>query len=630
MVDLSYDQASRLYAVAGSAATRFLYDGGDIIGEYNGAGTLLRRYVHGPGIDEPLVCYNGGAGAAQSCTPADGGAGAKFWLHADARGSVIALSDASGNVVAKNTYDPYGEPDAGNTGLFQQAGGASHGSNCIGQAPPAANRRAAPIPRLGLTPPRFSSRIIRRGNSSSRGGRVMAFLERLKLRRGAGGEPAAASPFASPIAPKLKARITAFGQLFFPGHGARRLEPTAAPESVPPDPAKILFPVGASLDEESGGDGSLSGRLRYSAGAIMRRQSDLAGEAARVAEAVGARLGGAVSMTAWTMRFLIALAWGFFAAELAWARFTGSTAGIVGLGPVAADDIVPLIVVFGLAASAGLIAVFLGAAAVSLAGNADNRRIRERATLFGDRAGGLALQFDAKLDELRRSMDGRANAVDAVADLSRAHLTALEAAVFFRDIQFLTDDEDAAAKFRGYLARVSGGGGGTGKPQAFVLGILTGMIAMAFLYGPRIEAPVVAELKYPAVQAWILLGGLAYLIAGLIAETLSGLVTAGVAREAREEALDAVRSGFVARGAPRVEDVIRRIEDALDVYKARARAPRGAGGEATNADDVPAWRKPPEGPRFVDAGFQAAPKTFLVGPETAGEDGKGRRSRKIF
>lgn len=458
----------------------------------------------------------------------------------------------------------------------------------------------------------------------------MAFLERLKLRRSASADTAAAAPFLAPIAPKLKARITALSQLLFPGRGARRLSPSAAPESAPPDPAKILFPVGAALDEESGGDGSLSGRLRYSAGAIMRRQSDLAGEAARVAEAVGARLGGAVSMSAWTMRFLIALVWGLFAAELAWARFTGATAGIIGLGPVAAEDVMPLFWVFGAAAGAGLIAVFFGAAAVSLAGNADNRRIRERATLFGDRAGGLALQFDAKLDELRRSMDGRANAVDAVADLSRAHLTALEAAVFFRDIQFLTDDEDAAAKFRGYLARVSGGGG-TGKPQAFVLGILAGMIAMAFLYGPpRVEVPVV-ELKYPAVQAWILLGGLAYLIAGLVAETLSGLVTAGVAREAREEALDAVRSGFVARGAPRVDDVIRRIEDALDVYKARARASRGTGDSASNADsDIPPWRRAPEGPRFVDAGFQAAPKTFLVGPETAGEDGKGRHPRKIF
>jgi RHS repeat-associated protein len=109
-VNLTYDPASRLYQAAGTATTRFLYDGADIIAEYDGANALLRRYVHGPGVDEPLVQYDGA------------GTTSKKWLHADARGSIIALSDASGNVVAKNTYDPYGAPQAGNTGLFQYTG----------------------------------------------------------------------------------------------------------------------------------------------------------------------------------------------------------------------------------------------------------------------------------------------------------------------------------------------------------------------------------------------------------------------------------------------------------------------------------------------------------------------------
>jgi RHS repeat-associated protein len=109
-VNLTYDPASRLYQAAGTSTTKFLYDGADIIAEYDGANALLRRYVHGPGTDEPLVQYDG-AGTAS-----------KKFLHADARGSIIALSDASGNVVAKNTYDPYGEPQAGNTGLFQYTG----------------------------------------------------------------------------------------------------------------------------------------------------------------------------------------------------------------------------------------------------------------------------------------------------------------------------------------------------------------------------------------------------------------------------------------------------------------------------------------------------------------------------
>jgi hypothetical protein len=57
---LGYDPALRLYETVGAGVTtRFGYDGADLTAEYNAAGTLLRRYVHGPGSDEPLVWYEG-------------------------------------------------------------------------------------------------------------------------------------------------------------------------------------------------------------------------------------------------------------------------------------------------------------------------------------------------------------------------------------------------------------------------------------------------------------------------------------------------------------------------------------------------------------------------------------------
>ncbi len=44
----------RFVPFGGSAATtRFGYDGQDRVVEYDGAGSVLRRYVHGPGDDEP-------------------------------------------------------------------------------------------------------------------------------------------------------------------------------------------------------------------------------------------------------------------------------------------------------------------------------------------------------------------------------------------------------------------------------------------------------------------------------------------------------------------------------------------------------------------------------------------------
>ena len=44
---LSYDPLGRLYQVtSGATTTRFVYDGDRLIAEYNGSGTLQRRYLH--------------------------------------------------------------------------------------------------------------------------------------------------------------------------------------------------------------------------------------------------------------------------------------------------------------------------------------------------------------------------------------------------------------------------------------------------------------------------------------------------------------------------------------------------------------------------------------------------------
>jgi RHS repeat-associated protein len=109
---LVYDPANRLYEVAGGSTVRFVYDGADMIAEYNTSGNVLRRYVHGPGIDEPLVWFEG-AGHSGSGTPD------RRHLFADERGSIIAVEGGS---TTKNTYDEYGVPGSGNTSRFQYTG----------------------------------------------------------------------------------------------------------------------------------------------------------------------------------------------------------------------------------------------------------------------------------------------------------------------------------------------------------------------------------------------------------------------------------------------------------------------------------------------------------------------------
>lgn len=111
----SYDQASRLYQVSdGSSTSRFAYDGADLIAEYNTSGTILRRYVHGPGLDEPIVWYEGSAVSSTT----------RRYLVGDERGSIALVTNNSGGVIQRNTYDEYGDPSSGNLGRFQYTGQA--------------------------------------------------------------------------------------------------------------------------------------------------------------------------------------------------------------------------------------------------------------------------------------------------------------------------------------------------------------------------------------------------------------------------------------------------------------------------------------------------------------------------
>jgi hypothetical protein len=64
-----------------------------LIAEYNASGTMLRRYVHGPGMDEPIVWYEGS------------GTSDRRWLIANQLGSVVAVTNASGAATNVNTYD---------------------------------------------------------------------------------------------------------------------------------------------------------------------------------------------------------------------------------------------------------------------------------------------------------------------------------------------------------------------------------------------------------------------------------------------------------------------------------------------------------------------------------------------
>jgi RHS repeat-associated protein len=113
-----YDTANRLDALltpsGGSyTGTTFDFDGASLFMEKEyGTGAVLRRFVPGASVDEPLVWYEGS------------GTTTRRWFHADERGSVIAVSDASGNAIGINKYDDYGQPQGTLLGRFGYTGQA--------------------------------------------------------------------------------------------------------------------------------------------------------------------------------------------------------------------------------------------------------------------------------------------------------------------------------------------------------------------------------------------------------------------------------------------------------------------------------------------------------------------------
>ena len=87
------------YYLYGMDIRRYVYDGDHIIAEYNSNGSLTKKYIYGPGIDNPVAMINVG-----------GGSETWFYYYKDVLGSIRLITNASGAVVEAYTYDPYGQP----------------------------------------------------------------------------------------------------------------------------------------------------------------------------------------------------------------------------------------------------------------------------------------------------------------------------------------------------------------------------------------------------------------------------------------------------------------------------------------------------------------------------------------
>ena len=79
---------------AGTATTRYVYDNEDILLELNGANSIVARYTHGPGIDEPLIMEKNGQ---------------SFYYQRDGLGSITEITNQGGTLVQRYAYSSFGK-----------------------------------------------------------------------------------------------------------------------------------------------------------------------------------------------------------------------------------------------------------------------------------------------------------------------------------------------------------------------------------------------------------------------------------------------------------------------------------------------------------------------------------------
>ncbi len=128
-LEYKYDPLGRRTGRTVNGATvHYVYDGQDIITELDEAGTPINTYTNGPGIDEPLVMSKP--------------EGKAYYYHADALGSITAITDDARKLVETYTYKSYGQA------TVKDAGGQISADSQVGNLRMFAAREFEP--ELGL------------------------------------------------------------------------------------------------------------------------------------------------------------------------------------------------------------------------------------------------------------------------------------------------------------------------------------------------------------------------------------------------------------------------------------------------------------------------------------------------
>jgi hypothetical protein len=426
-----------------------------------------------------------------------------------------------------------------------------------------------------------------------------------------GPKSRAETPMAAPASPAAALRFSSQTARFFGADRPVRLQ-SLLPEDAPaPDPTALL-----SAQHEPVSGSPLIQRLQQTAREIADGQKELKQSAEKLAQTVQRRRDGAVATTIWVARLLIGVVLLFVAGEMVIADLNNTSARSLLIGEVQAAEVRDVLKLLALFGGVACVLAFMGGLFTRAARIADNDWVKKDAKTFGSDAANLALKFDADLDRFLDSMGQKGDPLDAVTDLSNMHLTAVHAAVFFRELGFLMDEQDADLRFRGYLQRnrtMAGDASGR-EGLAFLLGMAVGAFGVLASFG---ALPMLANFSlgsgvHEGAALLVFVGAVLWATIGLFGEAFRGLIQRLAEPGILSDALIAAQGGYGANNAPRVGDVTRTIEQAIGVYRARIKESRAKSGGASHDSDEPTWRRGPEPPRFVSTGFQSAPPSFTA------------------
>ncbi|MBK8402493.1 MAG: RHS repeat-associated core domain-containing protein [Propionivibrio sp.] len=108
------DQGRRIRKTSNGSTTFYLYNGPDIVAEYEGDWSKPKAFTtHGPGTDDPVVRYTRNAGGTYD----------KRYYHQDTQNSSVAVTDANGTLIGTQLFDGWGNKiQSGTLGSVERYG----------------------------------------------------------------------------------------------------------------------------------------------------------------------------------------------------------------------------------------------------------------------------------------------------------------------------------------------------------------------------------------------------------------------------------------------------------------------------------------------------------------------------